>query len=132
MPTGGAPITLNMDGQRGEITEAGAHLELGLDDFATAEGDFLVTFTSQVTGTITNEKLTVAGTDISAFVGTEQGTADETGLKLEDGSFALVAYQKLDSTLTTQLDPKYAFTTTATASLVGISGITGSGTLTGE
>lgn len=128
--TGGDPFELNLDGSRGEVTEVGASLDLGVSNFATASGDFLVTFESQTAGAVTDQKLTISGTDVTAFAGNGEGTADETGIRLANGELALVAWQKIDTDEATQAAPTFAFATTGSASLVGVSGVTIDGNLT--
>ncbi|HND54291.1 MAG TPA: hypothetical protein PLV92_17895, partial [Pirellulaceae bacterium] len=127
IPTGGDPVALDMDGQRGEITELSGHLAVAVGDYIDASGNFLVTFASRVTGDLTDERLTIAGTNLNAFVGADAASPGAVGLQLTNGVFGMVAYQTIDATQATQADPKYAFVASGAASLVGVDGLALSG-----
>ncbi|QJW84680.1 hypothetical protein HK414_16165 [Ramlibacter terrae] len=94
VPTGGTGITLNMDGQRGELLEARGTIEVDAFGFFRVVGSFAVTkSTEQVTlddGTeVEVGALTIGADGVDAFVGMNHGTPDAVGIELEDVGFAL-------------------------------------------
>ncbi|MFO0448614.1 MAG: hypothetical protein ACK52I_08125, partial [Pseudomonadota bacterium] len=92
----GTALTLDLDGQQGELLRALGNLEIGVEGFFTASGDFAIERTnSQVTLADSNqsvvnvELLTIGAHGISGFVGINGGSDEAIGLELSDLDFAL-------------------------------------------
>jgi autotransporter-associated beta strand protein len=92
----GTSLTIDLDGGQGELLRALGNLEIGVDGFITATGNFAVERgTSKVTladsgkSVVDVELLTIGANDIGGFVGTNGGTNNAIGLTLGELDFAL-------------------------------------------
>ncbi|MFH1498654.1 MAG: hypothetical protein ABII82_12610, partial [Verrucomicrobiota bacterium] len=103
---------------------------------SAAAGDYRVAFGSSLAGVelalmtveaqltpppVTLDQILVGATNVTAFLGTGYGTEDEVGVKLTDGSLALVLYPTTG---------EYALAATGTGALVGVDGVEITATLT--
>ncbi|MDA1230761.1 MAG: hypothetical protein O2856_08305 [Planctomycetota bacterium] len=122
-------FTLDMDGQLGELTEASGNIQIAVDDFLVISGDVLVRQSTVANGTSLDSKLTIGGSNIAVFVGTGAGTADAVGVSITDTDFGIAVFKSSDATLPTQPDTTYALTAQGTATLLGVDGVTLTGTM---
>ena len=87
-------ITLDMDGQRGELLQASGTLNVNVYNFFSLDGGFgLEKSTKQVTlsdsEVISVDMLSVGASDVTAFAGLNGGKSNAIGLSLSQLSFAL-------------------------------------------
>lgn len=90
----GATVTLDADGDRGELAEVAGTIELDLFGLAQVSGSIAASRSLQTVkdagGTdITAEVITLGGTGLSGFVGVGGNTDERIGLALEDAELAL-------------------------------------------
>ncbi|MFO0203740.1 MAG: hypothetical protein ACK528_11495, partial [Alphaproteobacteria bacterium] len=124
----GTALTLDLDGQQGELLRALGNLEIGVEGFFTASGDFAieransqVTLADSTQSVVEVELLTIGAHGISGFVGINGGSDEAIGLELSDLDFALA----LASDLATP-SRKWAALTAAvgSAAFVGVPDVT--------
>ncbi|MCJ8345266.1 hypothetical protein MJH12_06985, partial [bacterium] len=87
-------ITIDFDGDQGELIRISADLKINLFNFFTVEGGFafsksVETVTLSDNNTATVDLLTLGGNQVSAFVGMNAGTADQFGFELSGLNFGL-------------------------------------------
>ncbi|MFN9037939.1 MAG: hypothetical protein ACK5YO_16670, partial [Planctomyces sp.] len=103
-------------------TRFGGSINVAIAGFTTVAGNF--GFEKSVSGSTTKIKL--AATDVSAFLGSNPdnlpGTGDEVGAQITGARLGAVLYQ-------TPAGNSYAFDAAGNAALVGITGLTLSGSL---
>ena len=120
-------ITLNMDGQSGNLLRASGNLKLNAAGFFAVEGSFGIerkTDTIKLQGSnndVLVDLLTIGAVGLSAFVGLNGGTINAAGLALTGVEFGLAIASRR-----TEPSKKYsALRATATgAGVTGISGVT--------
>ncbi|MCJ8347171.1 hypothetical protein MJH12_16645, partial [bacterium] len=117
-------ITIDIDGQRGNLISASGTLNINLYNFFQLSGNFAFEkYESQVTlsdGSVKQiDLLTLGGENINAFVGMNGGQSDQLGFELTGVDFALALMtDKTESSLKwTSLQA-----TAATAGFVGLGG----------
>jgi len=96
-------LTLDLDGQRGELLEASGHVTIDAFGFFQAEGGFAVTKSTETVtlgdaSEVDVDLLTLGASNVEAFAGLAGGTSDAIGLQLQDVSFALALMRE-------QVDP---------------------------
>ena len=107
--TGGATLTLNMNGSEGALLRAAGDVTLNVFDFFSVSGGFAFEKSSghiqlaSVDGADPEEVdvdcLTVGGADVDAFAGINGNSDDALGLDLQDVDFALaILTSKADNT----------------------------------
>ncbi|MEN9776203.1 MAG: hypothetical protein RL322_3273, partial [Pseudomonadota bacterium] len=130
-----AYVTLDSDGQFGELTRASGQIRFDAWGFAAIEGQVsieqatravvLAPVGSSSAETVQANVLTVTGRELSAFVGTNGGSDDQVGLDLSGADFALML-------ATDRADAGRSWTalkaTAASASFDGIEGLSASAT----
>ncbi|MEY2726170.1 MAG: hypothetical protein RLZZ458_2037, partial [Planctomycetota bacterium] len=105
------------------IQRLAGDVSLSVAGFTTLKGSYVIELDTSNSSTT---KVRVAGTGISALLGSDAdgviGTADDSGAKISNGRIGAVFYSGASGT-------SYAFDASGTASLVGVTGFTMSGTL---
>ncbi|MDY0292890.1 MAG: hypothetical protein RBR02_11220, partial [Desulfuromonadaceae bacterium] len=122
----GESITLDMDGEYGELLQASGTLEINMFNFIALEGSFgFEKSTREVTlnsgEEIKVDYMSIGGTDISAFAGLNYGDVDAIGLSLGDMDFGLALMKE-------QEGEKRSFTSlqadAASGAFIGVDGLT--------
>ncbi|MEN9554689.1 MAG: hypothetical protein RLZZ232_975, partial [Planctomycetota bacterium] len=119
IPVGSDSIRVKFDSAT-ELTRLSGTVTLG-----TPIADLSGSFAVESTGTSPNRRILLAASDVTGFVGDKKGTAttvDDAGVQFSNGS--LLAVINANGT--------YGLSATGSASLVGVSGLSLTGTLTGE
>jgi len=131
VPTGpGSSVTLDMDGQRGELLEARGTLEADAFGFFQVAGSFALTKsteTVQVDGQDLDVDLLALGAEgVDAFAGVDGGTAQAIGLELQDVGFALALMREQLPAASPSVARQWSAlqAKAGSASLTGVSGIT--------
>ncbi|WP_295538365.1 calcium-binding protein, partial [uncultured Pseudacidovorax sp.] len=130
----GTSIDLSLDGSKGALTQASAHLTLDVFGFAQLSGDFAFEKSSNKTVTLANaaheqvtaDVLTIGGTNINAFIGANGGQSNAVGLSLTNAQFGLALMsQHMAAGSTTPARTWTSLQATATsAQIVGVDGLT--------
>ena len=119
-------IELNLDGDRGDLIRAQAHLALDLFGFVTFDGDFGIeksvrTVTLSDSSVMSADVVTIGARDASAFVGLNGGSENQLGLSIGGVDFGLAL-------MTDRAHPERSFTTLQanadSAAFEGIDGLT--------
>ncbi|MFM8728258.1 MAG: hypothetical protein ACKON9_24415, partial [Planctomycetaceae bacterium] len=119
IPVGSDSIRVKFDSAT-ELTRLSGSVTLG-----TPIADLSGSFAIEATGTSPNRRILLAASDLTGFVGDKKNTtttADDAGVQFSGGS--LLAVINASGT--------YALAATGNASLVGVSGLSLSGTLTAQ
>src|ERR1043166_8152519 len=114
----------------------GTHLKLAIAGFVDVSGDFSFSKTISpanpgVNDVVTTE-ITIGATNVNSFFGVGGDTAsldDDTGVRLSDGKQGLLISETVDPAVTTAPTHKYALVARGTVALVGVTGLTLSGTV---
>ncbi len=118
--TGGAPFNLQFTSAavvNASLTASA--LSVNIAGFVTLTGNFSFQQTSTASGPGSSTEIQIGGTDITAFLGADEGTANETGLKISGATFGLILFRQAGA------QPTYALVAgTQTATLEGITGLT--------
>ncbi|MFN9042119.1 MAG: hypothetical protein ACK5YO_37880, partial [Planctomyces sp.] len=120
-PTG---VTVPLEFAKPDAVQTfGGDLAISIAGFAALKGTYQFELDTATAGTT---KVRVAGTNISALLGSDPdgviGTADDVGAKITDGRIGAVLYK-------TSAGTSYALDAAGTAALVGVPGFTLSGSL---
>ena len=122
-------LTLDMDGERGELLEVSGHLVVDLYGFVQLDGNFALaksTLRDGVTlsdGSNSGEAslLTIGASDVTAFAGLNGGTVDALGLQLAGVDFGLALISS-NTDITRSWTSLQA--SAASAAFVGVDGMT--------
>jgi len=129
-----ATVTLDSDGTLGELTRAIGTLDINLFNFVSLNGNFTVESSSKevhLAGAdaatagevVQTDMLAIGGSNVSAFVGLNGGSADAMGLQLTTATFGLAL-------LSSKGDPTRSWTSLQAnadeLSFVGLEGLTAS------
>jgi hypothetical protein len=120
-PTG---VNIPLEFTSPDLTQRfGGDLNLSIGGFTTLSGTYAFEIDTATAG---RTKVFVAGTNINALLGSDHdgviGTADDAGARITDGRIGAVFYKTTAGT-------SYALDAAGTASLVGVTGFTLSGSL---
>ncbi|MBV5303673.1 MAG: hypothetical protein JZU70_05680, partial [Chlorobium sp.] len=129
-----ATVTLDSDGSLGELTRAIGTLDINLFNFVSLNGNFTVESSSKevhLAGAdaatagevVQTDMLAIGGSNISAFVGLNGGSADAIGLQLTNAEFGLALFSSKET-------PTRSWTSLQASadelSFVGLEGLTAS------
>ncbi|PIY56564.1 MAG: hypothetical protein COZ00_03575, partial [Zetaproteobacteria bacterium CG_4_10_14_0_8_um_filter_49_80] len=118
-------MAFNMDGQRGQLLQASANLNVDMFGFFSVSGGFALEKSTQLVTlsdgtTVNTDMMTIGASGVNAFAGLNGGTLDQLGLSLGNIDFALALMSEKGNTAHKWTALK---TTGGTASLVGINGL---------
>ena len=118
-------VNINFTAAQGNLTDVGGSLNLQINQSVALSGDFdFQKTTSTDANGVATTTLTVGANNITAFLGTNYGSSNETGVKLTNGSLGLRCYDT-EGTSTYAVDA----TGTAALELPGVSQLQASATL---
>ncbi|MBN2872959.1 MAG: hypothetical protein JXJ30_08625, partial [Halothiobacillaceae bacterium] len=132
----GVNVTLDSDGALGELTRASGNLEFNVFNFVTLSGFISLESSSKtihLTGVdestagevVVTDMLAIGGSNVSAFVGLNGGSAEAIGLELTSADFGLAL-------LTSKTDSSRSWTSLQASadslSFVGLDGLTATAT----
>ncbi|MFM7070646.1 MAG: hypothetical protein ACKO38_02490, partial [Planctomycetota bacterium] len=102
---------------------------MAISNFVTVSGSFAFERTSETSGSTTTTQITAAAADIDVFLGTNAGTAQQTGVLISDAYLGLVIQKVTTEGAASQPNSQYAMVAGGSAALVGINGLTLTGSL---
>ena len=126
--TPGGDVAVKFDSGR-DVTQVAGTVTLAVAGFVDIHGAFAFEKTETVAGTVTTTKIKAAVADVDIFLGANAGQPNEMGVKVTDANMGLVMTTVTDTSLSEQAPSKYALVAGGTAALVGIDGLTLSGSL---
>jgi hypothetical protein len=130
VPGSADPVVVGFaDGESPE--QVGGTLNLDVGGFVSIQGGFTVERTKTVVGTTTTTAMKVGVAVDRAFFGDPGPTAaadDDTGLLVTDGTFGLILNRVTDSANKANNTTAYALAASGAAAVVGVDGLTLSGT----
>jgi hypothetical protein len=98
-------------------------VNLEIDGLVALSGAFAVSREVEVNGTVRTTKILIAAADIDAFLGVNEGTEDEIGIRVTDAQFGLVLYSTKNTASTGSGTTSYAITAAGSAGFVGLDGL---------
>lgn len=125
IPVGGITIPLDFEADDPAGPNfSGQNLTLAIAGFASVQGDFSFTRSSVTNGTETRTEISVGATNINAFLGANEGTAEEVGVRITGARLGLLFFKTVDTALPTQTPATYALVAGGgTNELVGVTGL---------
>ncbi len=118
------PVTGNTLAANVPLSVSVQGLNLAIPGFASISGNFTFQRLAPVlVGTVSTTDFLLGASGVTVFVGTNQGTASETGLKVTGAELGLLLVRQYDSSTSTQTGLQYALTTSAGSAL--LEGVTG-------
>lgn len=126
IPVGGTTVPVHfLETDPAGPNFSGQELTLGIAGFVSLQGDFSFERSVIVSGTVTSTEISIGATNIDAFLGANEGEADETGLRITGASLGLLFFKTVDAALMTQAPSTYALVASGgTNAIVGVPGLT--------
>ncbi len=135
----GMPISRSIATQNGivpiefltgvDVMRVVGSITLTVANFVSVAGDFTFELERETVGTTTTTQITAGAADIDIFLGANAGTADATGVSITDAYLGLLIQKVTTADAASQPDSQYAMVAGGSAALVGIDGLTLSGSL---
>ena len=111
-----------------EVTTLSGSATLDIAGVLQASGQLGIDKTSTTTGNLTETKLLVGLSDVTAFVGAGGGTSEAAGIQLDNGQLGLALFSETDQT-SGQTTSSYALVASGDGELQGVDGLTMNGSL---
>ncbi|RLC10571.1 MAG: hypothetical protein DRH43_06050, partial [Deltaproteobacteria bacterium] len=105
-----------------EPTFAGT-VDLAIADLFTVSGGFAFKKQAQVSGNLTTTKILVGAANINIFLGMNEGTSDEIGVRSEISELGIVLFKNVDSTNPAASTSSYALFGAGSVAFVGLDGL---------
>jgi hypothetical protein len=118
--TAGGEVRLRFESPT-DITQIEGTATVSIAGFVDLSGEFTLQVEETTENAVTTTRILAAATNVEAFLGTNSGQTDETGVRLSDGMLGLVFEG-------TESESGYAAVASGSVALVGISGLTLEGT----
>ncbi|MFT6434600.1 MAG: hypothetical protein ACJAVI_002649, partial [Candidatus Azotimanducaceae bacterium] len=127
----GGDVDIIFNEEEGNLQKLEGSIELDIAGFVGLDGEFSFEKSDVITGSVTETTISVAATNVNAFVGADRGTADAAGVEINNGELGLLLYQTLDSAAVegSSASGTYAVSVSGDAALLGVPNVTASGSL---